>query len=306
MSTPPLVRLTFFEEGFVWRCVGLCERTGSAFLLILHSSLHVAIAVLVATLSCRSPLLGQRRVGRHGRHPWVLKFRTMWDRRQPFRPRAFVRAEYIDDCLGPELKIPDDARISSRFAFCRRHLLDELPQLVHIAAGQMSLVGPPVLIVFLASTILLYCQDSQDKKTAGGEKILTKMGVGCHGPDGKPQTDMRKRAQGGPDCPSHSTSSDSKMIPRKKVVFLFSAFSSQEAATPLRLLAVATPLLRVGDHVRIIASIIGISVPERWRLDHERYAAPFEIWLKDADNRWFPPVKAKVDAHQLATGAVSC
>jgi hypothetical protein len=166
LSTPPLVRLTFFEKGFVWRCVGLCERTGSAFLLILHSSLHVGIAVLAAILSGRSPLIGQRRVGRHGRHPWVLKFRTMWDRRQPFRPRAFVRAEYIDDCLGPELKIP--------------------------------------------------------------------------------------------------------------------------------------------DHVRIIESTIGISVPERWRLDHDRYAAPFEIWLKDAANRWFPPVKAKVDAHQLVTGAVSC
>ena len=88
------------------------------------------------------------------------------------------------------------------------------------------------------------------------------------------------------------------MIPRKKVVFLFSAFSSQEA--------VATPLLRVGDLVRIIESTIGIHVPERWRLDHDRYAAPFEIWLKGAANRWFPRVKAKVDAHQLATEALSC
>ena len=253
MSTPPLVRLPFIEEGFVCRCVRLCERSA-----------------LAAALSGRSPLIGYRRVGRHGCHPWVLKFRAMWDRRHPFRPRAFVRAEYIDDCLGCGLKIPDDARMSSRFAFCRRHSLDELPQLVHVAAGQMSLVGPPVLIVFLAGTILLYCQDSQDKKTAGGEKILTKMGVG---PDGKPQTDMRKQAQDRPDCPDHPTSSDSKMIPRKKVVFLFSAFSSQEAATPLRVLAVATPLLRVGDLVRMIESTTGISVPERWRLDHDRYEA---------------------------------
>ena len=256
MSTPPLVRLTFIQEGFVCRCVRLCE--GSA---------------LAAALSGPSPLIGYRRVGRHGCHPWVLKFRAMWDRRHPFRPRAFVRAEYIDDCLGCGLKIPDDARMSSRFAFCRRHSLDELRRLAYVAAGQISLVGPPVLIVFLAGAILLYCQDSQNKKTVGGEKILTKMGVGCHGPDGKPQTDMRKRAQGGPDCPGHSTSSDSKMIARKKVFFLFSAFSSQEAATPLRVLAVATPLLRVGDLVRMIESTTGISVPERWRLDHDRYEA---------------------------------
>jgi hypothetical protein len=296
----------FFEEGFVWLRVGLCERTGSALLLILHSSLHVGTAVLAATLSGRSRLIGHRRVGRHGCHSSVLRFRAMCDRRQPLRPRIFVRAEYINDCLGPELKIPDDVRISSRFAFFGRRSLDELPQLVHVAAGQMALVRPPVLIVFLAGAIPLFCQDSQDKKADGGGKILTKIGVGCRGPDVKPQTDMRKQAQGGPDYPDHSTSSDSKMIPRKKIVFLFSAFSSQEAATPLRLLAVATPLLRVGDHVRMIESTIGISVPERWRLDHDRYSAPFEIWLKDAANRWFPPVKAKVDAHQLATEAVSC
>jgi hypothetical protein len=50
----------------------------------------------------------------------------------------------------------------------------------------------------------------------------------------------------------------------------------------------------------------GISVPARWRLDHDCYAAPFELWLKGAANRWFPPLKPKVDAHQLSAEAVSC
>jgi lipopolysaccharide/colanic/teichoic acid biosynthesis glycosyltransferase len=141
LSTPPPVRLKFFEEGLVCRRVGLCERSGSALLLILDSSLHVGIAALAATLSGQSRLIGHRRVGRRGCHPWVLKSRTMSDRRQPFRPRAFVRTECIDDCLGPGLKIPDDARMSTRFAFCRRHSLDELRQLVHVADGRMSLGG---------------------------------------------------------------------------------------------------------------------------------------------------------------------
>ena len=42
-----------------------------------------------------------------------------------------------------------------------------------------------------------------------------------------------------------------------------------------------------------------ISVSARWRLDHDVFRAPFELWLKNAANRWFPPLKAKVDAHQL-------
>lgn len=43
-----------------------------------------------------------------------------------------------------------------------------------------------------------------------------------------------------------------------------------------------------------------ISAPARWRLDHDFYAAPVELWLKDAVNRWLPPPKPKVDAKQLS------
>jgi radical SAM superfamily enzyme YgiQ (UPF0313 family) len=49
-----------------------------------------------------------------------------------------------------------------------------------------------------------------------------------------------------------------------------------------------------------------ISVPARWRLDHDVYGLPLELWLKNAANRWFPAAKSKVDAHQLATEAVTC
>jgi radical SAM superfamily enzyme YgiQ (UPF0313 family) len=61
---------------------------------------------------------------------------------------------------------------------------------------------------------------------------------------------------------------------------------------------------RVQPLNRVIHDLI--SVPARWRLDHDFYALPFELWLKNAANRWFPPLKSKVDAHQLATEAVTC
>lgn len=49
-----------------------------------------------------------------------------------------------------------------------------------------------------------------------------------------------------------------------------------------------------------------ISIPARWRLDHDFYALPWELWLKKKVNKWFPPLKPKVDAHELSAEIVSC
>jgi radical SAM superfamily enzyme YgiQ (UPF0313 family) len=49
-----------------------------------------------------------------------------------------------------------------------------------------------------------------------------------------------------------------------------------------------------------------ISVPARWRLDHDIYGLPLQLWLQSAANRWFPAVKSKVDVHQLSAEAVTC
>ncbi|HZQ52947.1 MAG TPA: radical SAM protein [Bryobacteraceae bacterium] len=49
-----------------------------------------------------------------------------------------------------------------------------------------------------------------------------------------------------------------------------------------------------------------ISLPAQWRLDHDFYGAPVELWLRKKANKWFPPLKSKVDAHQLSAEVVSC
>jgi radical SAM superfamily enzyme YgiQ (UPF0313 family) len=49
-----------------------------------------------------------------------------------------------------------------------------------------------------------------------------------------------------------------------------------------------------------------LAIPARWRLDRDIYGAPFELKLKSVANRWLPPVKSKVDAHQLSAEAVTC
>src|SRR6266436_3580765 len=65
----------------------------------------------------------------------------------------------------------------------------------------------------------------------------------------------------------------------------------------------------IGNHRKhplngLIHEMIG--APARWRLDHDYYSLPVELWLKNVANRYFQPPKSKVDAHQLATEAVSC
>ena len=78
-------------------------------------------------------------MGWQGETLWMLKLRTRWD---GDRVPGSGWIERIDDA-GPALKTPRDPRVGSRFAqFCRRHSIDELPQLWHVVRGEMSLVGP--------------------------------------------------------------------------------------------------------------------------------------------------------------------
>lgn len=114
--------------------------------VVVLSPFLAAVAVTIFLLSGRAPLVAHRRLGRGGRSFWMLKFRTMWsaDRERSRTSRGV--AGFIEQLSGetvPEIKTACDLRVTSRFAaFCRRHSIDELPQLWHVARGEMSLVGP--------------------------------------------------------------------------------------------------------------------------------------------------------------------
>ncbi|HEV3332309.1 MAG TPA: sugar transferase [Bryobacteraceae bacterium] len=140
MASIPIPRQTAVSSGFPWHIVGYCERVGAAILLAAFSPLLCFSLVTVALLSGRTPLIAHRRVGWRGNTLWMLKLRTMWDSPAP-RSRCWI--EYIDDQTGPKQKQEMDPRVRSRFArFCRTHSIDELPQLLHVLRGEMSLVGP--------------------------------------------------------------------------------------------------------------------------------------------------------------------
>jgi lipopolysaccharide/colanic/teichoic acid biosynthesis glycosyltransferase len=124
------------------------ERVAAAIALSLLLPALGCIAIVIAVLSRRGPLVTHTRVGLQREPLHMLKFRTMWE--SSTHVGGFSMIENVSDMV-PERKEAGDTRISSRFAaFCRRHSIDELPQLYHVVRGEMSLVGPrPVTLVEL-------------------------------------------------------------------------------------------------------------------------------------------------------------
>lgn len=120
--------------------MGWAERLGAVPLLVALGPVLIVTGIIVFVLSRRSPLVAHQRVGFGGRSLWTLKFRTMW-------PCARVGSSWLVERIvehpGPEIKPLADPRVTSAFArFCRRFSIDELPQLVNVVRGEMSLVGP--------------------------------------------------------------------------------------------------------------------------------------------------------------------
>ncbi|WP_411153203.1 sugar transferase [Streptomyces sp. A30] len=117
----------------------LTDRILAAAGLILLSPLMLAITVLVRRDSAGPALFKHRRVGLHGRDFTLLKFRTMYQDAEQRKAELAALNQYGDGAL---FKIVNDPRITRVGAFLRHWSLDELPQLLNVVAGQMSLVGP--------------------------------------------------------------------------------------------------------------------------------------------------------------------
>ena len=111
--------------------------------ILLLSPVLVGTAILVA-LTGRGPVFFvQRRVGLNKREFAVYKFRTMVvDAEKKMR-----EVEHLNEVSGPVFKISNDPRITPLGRFLRKTSIDELPQLINVLKGDMSLVGPRPLPV---------------------------------------------------------------------------------------------------------------------------------------------------------------
>jgi exopolysaccharide biosynthesis polyprenyl glycosylphosphotransferase len=116
----------------------LFDKTAAASVLIVLLPLLLAIAAMVRLEDGGPVIFRQTRMGKDGQPFWLYKFRTMVPDAQ--RQRAALAAR--NEGNGVLFKIRNDPRVTRVGARLRRWSLDELPQLVNVLLGQMSLVGP--------------------------------------------------------------------------------------------------------------------------------------------------------------------
>lgn len=117
---------------------GSLDRVVAAVLIVVLAPVWIAVGVAVFLTSPGRIVFRQRRVGQNGRHFDLLKFRTMSSDAERTRPEL----EHLNEHSGVLFKIRCDPRLTPIGGFLRRFSLDELPQLVNVVRGQMSLVGP--------------------------------------------------------------------------------------------------------------------------------------------------------------------
>jgi lipopolysaccharide/colanic/teichoic acid biosynthesis glycosyltransferase len=103
----------------------ILDIVGSVALMVLLAPLFTIAAVRILWDDGRPILFRQKRIGRNGKPFLIVKFRTM--RR---------------DHSGASITARGDTRVTRAGAWLRRHKLDELPQLINVLRGEMSLIGP--------------------------------------------------------------------------------------------------------------------------------------------------------------------
>jgi lipopolysaccharide/colanic/teichoic acid biosynthesis glycosyltransferase len=112
---------------------------GSLTILMLFSPLMLVIATGIRLTSPGPVIYAQRRIGKDGSPFTMWKFRSMVDGAHEIRHR---HAQHNRHTVGPVFKIQNDPRITRLGRVIRRFSLDELPQLLNVLRGDMSLVGP--------------------------------------------------------------------------------------------------------------------------------------------------------------------
>jgi len=116
---------------------------GASVLLLAFSPILLLVAALLKLTSAGPVFFFQERIGYNKRRFRIYKFRTMVQGAE----KLIGQLEEFNEVSGPVFKIKNDPRITPVGRFLRRSSIDELPQLINVLKGDMSLVGPRPLPV---------------------------------------------------------------------------------------------------------------------------------------------------------------
>jgi lipopolysaccharide/colanic/teichoic acid biosynthesis glycosyltransferase len=139
---------------------------GAALGLLALLPVMVAIAMAIKLDGGGPVFFRQLRVGRYGGRFQMLKFRTMVPEADAMKDAL----SHLNEARGGLFKIAEDPRVTRVGRLLRRSALDELPQLLNVIKGEMSLVGPRPLIV------------EEDKRIEGPHRRRLELMPGMTGP----------------------------------------------------------------------------------------------------------------------------
>lgn len=122
------IRYVPLSNTLAWISKRIVDILGSLFGLIVLSPLMLIVGILVKATSPGPVIFRQERIGLHNKPFYMYKFRTMEIQKEAQEKRAWT--------------VRDDPRVTGLGRFLRKTSIDELPQLVNILKGDMSLVGP--------------------------------------------------------------------------------------------------------------------------------------------------------------------
>jgi lipopolysaccharide/colanic/teichoic acid biosynthesis glycosyltransferase len=131
------------KSGYYLLVKRLTDILSSIFLLIIFSPIIVVVAILIK-LDSEGPILADtpKRVGKNGKLFKMYKFRSMVENAHEMLRGNPKYANLYNIYKKGSYKLKNDPRITRVGHFIRKHSLDEIPQVLNILKGEMSLVGP--------------------------------------------------------------------------------------------------------------------------------------------------------------------
>ncbi|MCD7804509.1 MAG: sugar transferase [Oscillospiraceae bacterium] len=134
--------------------------------LIVLSPVFAITAICIMVDDFGNPFFVQERTGKNGKNFKMYKFRSMVVDAEKLKPGLMEK----NKADGPIFKIEDDPRITKVGRFIRKTSLDELPQLINVVKGEMSIIGPRPLPVSEQAA----CDEYQS------QRLLVKPGLSCY------------------------------------------------------------------------------------------------------------------------------